>query len=412
MGIYDVFDDDEPAAAPPAPAAAAASSIYSAAVPSVDLPPRRGPSLREQAGLDPSPRELLPRSLAPAPAQASAPPRTFFELPAISKPPVEEEEEVVVPGGALDLISNMFGPKPAVGKGAGGKASSGARKVSAVTAAASKQPMAASRGSSAAGRTVSKPAHGGSSVAASATAQLDAGVEGEEGEEEEEDEIDEDDEDDDQEEEGIEDEDTPEGGVEEWPKLTSAPPRAPHMPLFLGPRPAGPGATSPATSVIYPPEASVNANVNQYLRSYQREGVQWLWKQYAVDDSECIPECISECIPDLLPDCVPNTGTRVARAGSLRMRWGWARRYRSPPSSQQSWARVPPRRTSGAPSHCPRATAGRYLMPMMASLMASLMAARIASLLASLMASLMATAGHSDGLPDWRACRCSWSCPR
>ena len=149
MGIYDVFDDDEPAAAPPAPAAAAASSIYSAAVPSVDLPPRRGPSLREQAGLDPSPRELLPRSLAPAPAQASAPPRTFFELPAISKPPVEEEEEVVVPGGALDLISNMFGPKPAVGKGAGGKASSGARKVSAVTAAASKQPRAASRGSSA-----------------------------------------------------------------------------------------------------------------------------------------------------------------------------------------------------------------------------------------------------------------------
>ena len=59
MGIYDVFDDDEPAAAPPAPAAAAASSIYSAAVPSVDLPPRRGPSLREQAGLDPDGAEVL-----------------------------------------------------------------------------------------------------------------------------------------------------------------------------------------------------------------------------------------------------------------------------------------------------------------------------------------------------------------
>ena len=25
----------------------------------------------------------------------------------------------------------------------------------------------------------------------------------------------------------------------------------------------------------------MNANVNQYLRSYQREGVEWLWKQYA-----------------------------------------------------------------------------------------------------------------------------------
>ena len=302
MGIYDVFDDDEPVAAPPAPAAAAASSIYSAAVPPVES--RRGPSLREQAGLDPSPRELLPRSLAPAPAQASAPPRTF-ELPAISKPPVEEEEEVVVPGGALDLISNMFGPKPAVGKGAGGKASSGARKVPGATAAAApssraaaKQPMAASRGSSAAGRTVSKPAHGGSSVAASATAQLDTGKEGEEGEEDEEEEIDDDEEEEEEEEEGIEEEDSPEGGVEEWPKLTSAPPRAPHMPLLLGPRPAGPGATSPATSAIYPPEAIVNANVNQYLRSYQREGVQWLWKQYAVDYSECFPEYIPKCVPD------------------------------------------------------------------------------------------------------------------
>ena len=34
----------------------------------------------------------------------------------------------------------------------------------------------------------------------------------------------------------------------------------------------------------YPPTAHVNANVNQYLRDYQRAGVRWLWGQYAKNE--------------------------------------------------------------------------------------------------------------------------------
>lgn len=64
------------------------------------------------------------------------------------------------------------------------------------------------------------------------------------------------------------------GGVEEWPKLSTHQPSAPHVRLELGPRPRA------ASSAIYPPTAFVPANVNQYLRDYQREGVQWMWKQY------------------------------------------------------------------------------------------------------------------------------------
>jgi SNF2 family DNA or RNA helicase len=101
---------------------------------------------------------------------------------------------------------------------------------------------------------------------------------GEEGEEiaegdeideiEEEDEIEEDEDDDDDE--------AVAGMAEEWPKLDNCKPRSEHEPLELGPntpRALGEGS-------IYPAVATLNANVNQHLREYQREGVKWLWGKY------------------------------------------------------------------------------------------------------------------------------------
>ena len=65
-------------------------------------------------------------------------------------------------------------------------------------------------------------------------------------------------------------------GVEEWPKLTCEP-RHPHVDFPLGPRPRH------RPTSIYPPTAQIAANLNRHLRSYQREGVEWMWRQYAAD---------------------------------------------------------------------------------------------------------------------------------
>ena len=84
---------------------------------------------------------------------------------------------------------------------------------------------------------------------------------------------------DDEEMEEVEEDDEEEveaGKAERWPKL-KAEPCAPHEPLKLGPRPRHNGST------IYSENAELNANVAQYLRDYQKEGVEWLWNQYAND---------------------------------------------------------------------------------------------------------------------------------
>lgn len=61
-----------------------------------------------------------------------------------------------------------------------------------------------------------------------------------------------------------------------WPKLI-ANACSPRVAVDLGARPR------PVDGSVYSDAAYLNANVNQFLRGYQREGVQWMWKQYAAD---------------------------------------------------------------------------------------------------------------------------------
>ena len=69
--------------------------------------------------------------------------------------------------------------------------------------------------------------------------------------------------------------------AEQWPKLDSCTPHHGHVSLDLGD--AVPTSKAKAGELSICPRYSLNANVNQYLRGYQREGVQWLWKQYKLD---------------------------------------------------------------------------------------------------------------------------------
>ena len=68
------------------------------------------------------------------------------------------------------------------------------------------------------------------------------------------------------------------GRAEQWPKLDSCRPYAAHEPLVLGANRRDSGQRVEGS--IYPAMAELNANVNQYLREYQRDGVKWLWNKY------------------------------------------------------------------------------------------------------------------------------------
>eukprot|EP00321_Phaeocystis_globosa_P000207 CAMPEP_0118825914 /NCGR_PEP_ID=MMETSP1162-20130426/11609_1 /TAXON_ID=33656 /ORGANISM="Phaeocystis Sp, Strain CCMP2710" /LENGTH=899 /DNA_ID=CAMNT_0006756611 /DNA_START=21 /DNA_END=2716 /DNA_ORIENTATION=- len=63
-------------------------------------------------------------------------------------------------------------------------------------------------------------------------------------------------------------------GILEWPRFDGDGwgPKEPHP---LGPRP------DHVEGSIYPAEAFIPASVNKHLRPYQREGVEWMWNQYA-----------------------------------------------------------------------------------------------------------------------------------
>ena len=61
--------------------------------------------------------------------------------------------------------------------------------------------------------------------------------------------------------------------LDEWPRFDGDGhgPKEPHV---LGPCP------NAVADSIYPAKAVIPASVNKFLRSYQREGVEWLWNQY------------------------------------------------------------------------------------------------------------------------------------
>ena len=247
-------------------------------------------TLREQMGLPPvsSARSDTRSVTAPTPAAAPAH-RKFerFELPDVPKA-VEDDEEVqgsrrlervqqerfqrILQAADMDVRS-------AVGKTSGGKKASGsgsARKAPAAadpsSRAAGKQPVAASARGGGRGIGAGRAGQAGGAASSAPAAPLDDTLENEV-----EDDIEVAEEDEDEDEDEVEEEDEVEDGVEEWPKLSRHQPCAPHESLELGLRPS----RGKAASAVYPPTASINANLNQYLRSYQREGVQWLWKQYA-----------------------------------------------------------------------------------------------------------------------------------
>ena len=69
------------------------------------------------------------------------------------------------------------------------------------------------------------------------------------------------------------DDDDGDDDLDEWPRFDGDGhgPKEPHV---LGPDP------NAVADSIYPAQAIIPASVNKFLRSYQREGVEWLWKQY------------------------------------------------------------------------------------------------------------------------------------
>ena len=74
-----------------------------------------------------------------------------------------------------------------------------------------------------------------------------------------------------------EEQDAAEEGLDDdadsWPRLQCEP-CTERVPLELGPRPRhAPGSQ-------YPPEGTLPASLNQFLRSYQKAGVEWMWGQY------------------------------------------------------------------------------------------------------------------------------------
>eukprot|EP00966_Prymnesium_polylepis_P142951 3299990-Prymnesium_polylepis.1 len=63
---------------------------------------------------------------------------------------------------------------------------------------------------------------------------------------------------------------------DQWPKLSCAP-HGPREDVALGPRPRR------ADGSLYSAEAVLPGSIAQHLRTYQREGVEWMWAQYAKD---------------------------------------------------------------------------------------------------------------------------------
>ena len=294
-------DDDAPApAAPPAPAPAYSGATSAAAAPAPSGATR--PGLRELAGLPPKP--ISSPSLAPALAPAPAPevaPDPAPELAHQEEPPAlpskgADEPLLVASASALrgastslDAIlrrgaqrslqsagvhaaphsSTKQGKRPATGPG--GRAG----KAPTARAAAPAAPAARAAASAARAPATSAPRPGSSDAGAARPAPSPIDEEEAEDEGEEEEWYDEDpiEEYDDEEEEVYEEEEAEPGRAEQWPKL-EAQPCAPFAPLQLGERPKVPEGS------VYSKTAELNANVNQYLRDYQRKGVEWLWKQY------------------------------------------------------------------------------------------------------------------------------------
>ena len=157
------------------------------------------------------------------------------------------------------------------------------------------------------------------------------------------------------------------------------------------PRPRRPRRAPPAAPIaprsaragsIYPAEAFIPASVNKHLRPYQREGVEWMWKQrrrmYACHACPACPACaqawpggpatpprgVHACraaVPLLLLHrCTPavpieyrcTPGTRWAVAACWAMTWGWARRCRLTAHGHRRTAaprRTTPRSTAAPP---------------------------------------------------------------
>ena len=293
--IWDVFDDEAPAP-PPAPAPDSvlppAPSQPSGGEPkwslrdAIGLPPketdvrREWPTEAEGQATASAASSTVPTSSPPAPV-APVPPAFDSIEQELNDARVEQGPAASSSGGggsgrpfSLADILNKSSSRPLASAGVH-TISHGSRKDVPAGRGKAKASQRAPRPAPAASAAPRKSQAPSSSRAAGSGAQA-AAEEEEEGEEEAEAE-EEEEEEEDLEDELVEDEDELEPGfAEQWPKL-KAEPCAPYAPLPLGPRPRH------VDGSIYPAEAELNANVNQYLRDYQREGVQWLWKQYEGD---------------------------------------------------------------------------------------------------------------------------------
>ena len=280
IGMKQKFAAPSPAPAPapqdPAPA------------PESDLPPVLPPLKPSTATLDvieEAPEEQSSSHAAPAEGRRSA------SLSAILNRDAKRRlDSAGVSTTSLNRNSTKAGKQPVAGRGKQpvaaprapnerGKAPATARPTSAPRKPATASVPNAKRATAAA----SSAEGGGAAVAATGPAALDEEEEEDDdddadwgAEEEGEEEGDEEEEDDDDEDPVEDDQEAEPGQAERWPKL-KAEPCSPCSPLPLGARPRLPEDS------LYPANAELNANVNQYLRDYQRDGVTWLWKQYASD---------------------------------------------------------------------------------------------------------------------------------